>query len=86
MTDLRDKISEICCQFMAGPPNDDMDQKCADSILEALPDYEQQQARTTELAAVLTEVCDFFCGDPASDDFEAHAVLDKARGTLKDST
>ena len=34
---LREKIAEICGQYMSGPPIADMDQKCADAILEALP-------------------------------------------------
>jgi hypothetical protein len=35
---MRDKIAEICCQYMSGPATDEMDQKCADAILRALPD------------------------------------------------
>ena len=38
MTDMREKIAEICCQYMSGLATADMDQKCADAILEALPD------------------------------------------------
>ena len=38
MTDMREKIAEICCQYMSGLATADIDQKCADAILEALPD------------------------------------------------
>jgi hypothetical protein len=34
---MRDKLSDICCLFMSGKRTADMDYKCADAILEALP-------------------------------------------------
>ena len=49
----------------------------------AYAEVKQLQERVAELENALNEITEFFRGDPASDDYEVHNVIDRARAALK---